>query len=972
MNRIRGLATLRIDSARSVPFRYRNESMRGVSGDTIATALFAGGVRIFSRSLKYHRPRGLYSLDGVCANTMMSVDGVPNLMTETVPLAPGMVVEDQNVRGSAQRDRLGFLDRLDWAMPAGFYYEVMHKPSVVWPLAARAIRTMAGVGVIEPGHETRGRFEKLFLNIEVCVVGGGPAGMRAALAAARTGVRVVLLERRPWLGGFFDHRPRPLDDGTPSCQRGRGLAAEVEAEPNIRLFLQTSLIGVSGDRLLSGFQVGNASQPFEERYVEVRAGSLVVATGCVERPLLFENNERPGVMQVGCAHRLAHTYGLRPGRWAVFSVGDDLGLECAADLADRGVDVALVADARPDGHDPALVGRLEAHGCKLRPGWVATEAKGRKAVQGVELRSIAGSDSASESCDLLVAGAGTSPLTAPVTMAGGRLAFDDHTGCFLPDLLPARLHVAGRVTGLVDPAAIEASGRVAGLAAATDCGADVATDLRESTGALASLPGPARGCALVAAPGPGRKAFICFDEDATVKNVRQSIDRGLDVPEHIKRFASVGTGPGQNGIAGHNLPLVVADQRGLARGAVGATTARAPMVPISMATLAGPNHDMCKRTPLHETHDRPGTIFRRTGVWQRARYLSADRTCRAEIANVRTNVGMLDGSTLGKFRLWGPDALDALQRVYVSDMSKLKQGRVKYSAMCNDDGCVVDDGVVVKRDENEYYLTSSSGRSGRTIEWFRYHTRYDDWDFKLVNLTDAMGVINLAGPNAREVLEAVTDADVSGEAFRFSRYREISLANTIPVRVMRLGFVGELSFELHVPASYTRSAWDLIAEAGADFGIRSFGIEAQNVMRMEKGHIIIGSETEQRTTLHDVGLGFLWCRTKPEAKTVGAVALRQTENQPDRLKLVGFEMHDPGRTTRDGSIVVDERIRGWVCIARFSHALGKSVGLALVDEPLAAEGTPLQIFEDGCGGKLARAHVVPMPFYDPKGQRMRM
>ena len=235
-----------------------------------------------------------------------------------------------------------------------------------------------------------------------------------------------------------------------------------------------------------------------------------------------------------------------------------------------------------------------------------------------------------------------------------------------------------------------------------------------------------------------------------------------------------------------------------------------------------------------------------------------------------------------------------------------------------------------------------------------------------------MGVINLAGPNARKVLEAVTDADVAGGAFCFSRYREISLADTIPARVMRLGFVGELSFELHLPASYTQSAWDLIAKAGADFGIRSFGIEAQNVMRMEKGHIIIGSETEQRTTLHDVGLGFLWCRSKPEAKTVGAVALRQTESQPNRLKLVGFEMQNPRRTTSDGSIVVDEKIRGWVCIARFSHALGKSVGMALVDEPLAAEGTLLQIFEDGCGGKLARAHVVPMPFYDPEGQRMRM
>ncbi len=971
MTRISGLPTLRVDPSRPIPFRYRGAAMRGVGGDTVATALFANGVRIFSRSVKYHRPRGLYGLDGICANTMMAVDGVPNQMAETVPLAPGTAVEAQNVKGAPERDLLGFLDRLGWAMPAGFYYRIMHKPAAAWPLAAEAVRKIAGIGVIEPEARTRGRFDKIFLNAEVCVVGGGPAGMHAALAAARRGLRVVLLERRPWLGGLFDHRTQSRGDGTPLCERARQLGAEVEAEPNIRLLLRTSLVGVYNDRLLTAFQVGNESQAFAERYVEIRAGSVVFAAGCIERPLLFDHNERPGVMQVGCAHRLAHTWGLRPGRRAVFSVGDDLGLECAADLAGLGVEVACVADARPSGHDPVLVGRLEEHGMTFRPGWVAVKAKGRKGVRGAVLSSIDGTGSVAVSCDLLVAGAGPSPLTAPVTMAGGRLCFDRHTGCFLAESLPARLHVAGRMTGLADPAAIEASGRAAGLAAAAECGADVAAGLRESAEELASLPGPTPGCSWVAARGTGRKAFVCFDEDATVKNVRQALSQGFDVPELIKRFASVSTGPGQGGIPGHNLPLVVAELRGEPPETVRPTTARAPMVPVAMATLAGPNHDMCKRTPLDDTQDKPGALFRRMGVWQRVRYFSQDRTCREEIANVRNNVGMLDGSTLGKFRLWGPNALDALQRLYVSDLARLKDGRVKYSAMCNDDGCVVDDGVVVKRGENEYYLTTSSGRAGKTIEWFRYHTRYDDWDFKLVNLTDAMGVINLAGPKARQVLEAVTDADVSNRAFPFSRYRELAVAGSIPVRALRLGFVGELSFELHVPSSYIQSVWDLLAEAGAGLGIRSFGVEAQNVMRMEKGHLIIGAETEQRTTLHDVGLGFLWCRTKPEAKTVGAVALRRTEKQPDRLKLVGFQMDDPGQTPRDGSIVVDERIRGWVCICRFSHALGQSIGMALVDEPLAAVGTALAIFEDDCGGELASARVVSMPFYDPKGRRMR-
>jgi len=947
------LATLRIDASRKLSFTYRGRTLEGVHGDTIATALYANGVRVFSRSLKYHRPRGLYSLDGESANTLMSVDGVPNVLAETTPLRGGMKVEPQNVVGSPERDALGFLDRLDGFMPAGFYYRTMHKPAALWPPAAGVVRRMAGVGKLDPGFRAAGRYEETYLNAEVCVVGGGPAGMQAALAAARQGLRVVLLERRPWLGGFFEYR-------APLHERARRLAAEVAEAGNVRSFCSTALIGLYNDHLVTAFQAGTDTDPFEERYVEIRAASVVVATGAIERPLLFENNERPGVMQVGCAQRLARTYGLLPGKTAVLSVAHDLGLECAADLAELGLDVACVADVREEGQDESLVRALAGRGIPLLRGWVAAEAKGRRAVDGVVLRSLSETASKEVACDVLVASAGVTPLAGPVTMAGGKLAYDAHTGAYLAAELPPGLHVAGRLTGLHDPAAIEASGRHAGLRAAE-------AKLEEPR----SLPGPARGSTLVMAPVEGRKAFVCFDEDTTVKNVRQAVEQGFDRPELVKRFAAVGTGPGQGGIPGHNLPLLLAELLGEPVTALRPTTARSPAVAVGLAALAGSRHDMCKRTPLHDSQKASGAVMRRIGPWQRARYFSADTTCRAEVENVRTNVGLLDASTLGKFRLWGPDAVKALQRVYVSDMSKLKPGRVKYSAMCNDDGCVVDDGIVVRRGEDEYYLTTTTGRAGETVQWFRYHTRYDGWDYKMVNLTDAYGAVNVAGPNARKVLEKVTDADVSNAAFPFGTYREFVLG-TIPVRAMRLGFVGEPSFELHVPASFTQAAWDLLAEAGAEHGVKSFGVEAQNVLRMEKGHLIVGSETEQRTTLHDVGLGFLWSRKKPEMKTVGAVALRQTEDQPDRLKLVGFRMDVPGETPRDGSIVVDEKIRGYVSIARYSSTLGQSVGLALVDAPLAEEGTALKIYEDGCKGKLKRARVVSLPFYDPAGERMRM
>lgn len=972
MKRLEKLPTLRIDPAKRISFSFNQKSYEGFGGDSLATALFAGGVRIFGRSLKYHRPRGLYSLDGESSNTMVSLDGIPNVVSEVTQLKSGMAAKPQNVKGSAENDLMGFMDKMSWAMPAGFYYRSMHKPAKAWPMAIKQIRKAAGLGVLSPDFRMRGTYEEIYPTADVLVLGGGPAGMCAALAAAGEGLRVILIEKRPWLGGFFDYRTTDYDAGTPLYQRARDLAEKVAAADNIRVFTHTATIGAYNNNLITAFQVGSAEDHFDERYIEIRAKSVVVATGCIERPLLFENNERPGVMQAGCAQRLARTYGLLPGETAVFSVGHDLGLEAAVDLHDLGLKISCVADIREDGQSPELVAALVERKIPLLRGWVASDTEGKKQVQKVILSSITGMQKRDFECDLLVASAGMTPVSGPITMAQGKLEFDHHTGFFLPVALPAGMHVAGRVIGLADPKAIEVSGRRAGLAAAVDCGADADAAHEQAKQDAGALPGPERGCKLVTAPVKGAKTFICFDEDTTVKNIRQAIKDGFDVTELIKRYTAAGTGPGQSGIPGHNLPLFVAQYHADPEITARPTTVRAPLTPVYLATMAGSNHDMCKRTPMHESQKGDGGVFRRIGVWRRARYFSEDFSCQAEIENVRNNVGMLDASTLGKFRIWGPDALKALQRVYVSDMSKMIDDKIKYSAMCNEDGCIVDDGVVVRCAENDYYLTTSTGRAGQTVEWLRYHTRYDGWDFNMVNLTDSLGVINLAGPNARKVFEKITDADLSNKAFTYAGYRELKVLDEIPVRTMRLGFVGELSYELHVPSSYMQAVWEALKAAGQEFGIRNFGLEAQNVLRMEKGHLIIGSESEQRTTLHDVGLGFLWSRNKPEAKTVGAVALERTLNQKDRLKLVGIRMEQPDQTPKDGSIVVDSKIRGYVCVARNSFSVKASVGMALVDAPLAEKGTRLEIFEDGAGDRRLIARVVPMPFYDPEGNRMKM
>lgn len=971
MNRLDKLPTLRIDTHETRSLKYRGKSYQGFAGDTVATALYANGIRVFARSLKYHRPRGLYSLDGESSNTCMEVDGVPNVRTENTLLKNGMVVKAQNVKGSADYDVMAFMDKLDWMMPAGFYYKTLHKPAAVWPAAMKAIRKAAGVGTISAEYKVKGCYDEIFLTAEVCVIGGGAAGMMAALAAAESGVRVILLESRPFLGGNWDYRTRVYKEGKALFTRSRELAGQVENTHNIRVFKHASMVGAYNNNLITAFQVGKSSDAFTERYIEIRAKSVVVATGCIERPLIFENNERPGVMQVACAHRLARSYGLLPGKEAVFSVGHDLGLEAALDLFDLGIKIPCVADIREDGHDADLLKELARRNVPVLKGWVAAKAHGCKQVSRVTLATLDGTVKRQMPCDLLVASAGHTPVNGPLILAQGKMAYDDHSGYFLPKKLPDKMFSAGWMTGCSHPQAIEASGRLAGLKALASIGAGDGIAVSNAEKAAATMPGPVRGCKLVTAPVKGRKSFICFDEDTTIKNIKQAIDMGFDVPELIKRFTSAGTGPGQGGIPGHNLPLFVSKYTASVAKPM-PTTVRPPLVPTLLATYAGAHHHMFKRTPLHASQKKEGGIFRNIGVWQRARYFSKDFDCKDEILNVRNNVGMLDSSSLGKFRIFGPDALNALQRLYVSDMSTIKEGRIKYSAMCNDDGCVMDDGVVVKLGDNDYYITTSSGRAGNTVEWFRFHTRYDGWEYHMVNLTDAMGVINISGPNARKVLTKVVDTDVSNEAFPFAGYREFTIKNTIPVRAMRLGFVGELSFELHVPSSYMQSVWDMLMAAGAEFNIQNFGLEAQNVLRMEKGHIILGQESEQRTNLLDLGLGFLWDRKKTTAKTVGAVALRQAENDPGRLKLVGIRMQDDTRAPRDGALIVDTRVRGYVATARKSFSTHEAVGMALVESQLSKPGSTLEIYEDECNEKRLHARVVPMPFYDPDGQRMKM
>ena len=795
--------TCRVDFSRPLDFAFLGRGVRGFAGDTVASALFAAGVRTFGRSLKYHRPRGLYSIEGESSNTFMAIDGVPNECAETTRLRAEMSVRAQNVRGDPRTDLFGLIDPFDRLMPAGFYYRLFHRPYRLWPLFQNALRRMAGTGVLDPRRDSSpgGPRSERYMNAEVAIVGGGAAGMSAALAAAESGLRVCLFERRPWLGGHLAWRAREFE-GEPLHRRAEALAARLRAAENVKVFTSSPVTGVWGENLVTGFTIGSDDDPFQERHWECRAKTVVVAAGCMDRPLVFNHNDRPGVMQAGAAWRLARTYAVRPGRAAVFSVGDDLSLEAALDLAGLGVEVRGVADARAAGRqDPALVAALERRGIPVLPGWAASRAIGRRRVKACELRPLNGDGASRFECDLLVANAGTQPRIGVLATAKARLAY-----CTRTQHPPARRTAARRVRGRQHdrspgPEVDRGFGHAGRPSGGGPCGrsgrgSPPRPRRRSGRSARRSRRPPHRNHP----PRPGRR--MRGSPRAGHRPRRKGVrgprrGRHLQERQGMRRAGlrrararqalwrirpGAGAVPGGRAEPGHDHGRAEGrpDRDGHPHHGEAAACAAQP----GHARRAG-----TRRAQAHAPARRAGRTGRRLpprGPLSRARYFSDDPACRAEILNVRNNVGILDSSPLGKFRIHGPDALKALQRVYVSDMRKARPGRCKYSAMCNDMGHLVDDGVVVKEGDNDYYFTTSSGRAGVNVEWFRFHTRHDDWNYNLVNLTDVLGSLNIAGPNARKVLERVTAADVSNEALPYMACRRIVVGDGVEARCLRL------------------------------------------------------------------------------------------------------------------------------------------------------------------------------------------
>jgi sarcosine oxidase subunit alpha len=939
----------RIERGKPVSFTFDGKRVEAYEGDTIGSALYAAGRRTFSRSFKYHRRRGLMCVAGQCPNCICSVDGAPGARACVEPVSEGMTVEHVNALPSLELDAMRATDIVGGPFtPPGFYYKTFIRPRRFWPLYEKLLRNAAGLGKLrheQPEREWRTEYRRR--HADVLVVGGGIAGLQAAIAAAELGADTVLADEGPEPGGQQLIEPGGLDVAE-LVRRARAAGVEI--------LTRASALGYF-DGLVPVWQ--------QDTLHQVRAARHVFATGTIEQPLVFAGNDLPGVMLAGGARRLAALYAVKPGRRAVIATTADRGLRAAGALREAGVEIVAVADLRPGSSD--AVDELRRSGIPVFTGHTVIEAKGRKTVSEAVIAPVNGGDEHRFECDLVVVSGGAIPASSLLLQAGGQSAYDPVRGHFAVTELPPAVYGAGELTGADGDEAAAISGELAGREAADALGHGTEESSRRITEIGAQLSGAAGPDVAVPPPvsGAGRgKCFACLCEDVTSKDVHLSIEEGYDSIELSKRYTTVTMGPCQGRMC--QLPAVrlMSQETGQSLGDVGTTTARPPWVSVPMGILGGRPVEPAKRSSIHPRHRALGATVRWAGDWRRA-YDYGDPE--GEALAVNQAAGLIDVSTLGKLLVRGPDAGDFLDRLYPNRFSNLKPGRIRYGVISSDAGRIVDDGTICRIDDESFYVTTTSSGAGAVEEWFSWWLA--DWghDVHLTDLTQGLSAVNLAGPRAREIMAAVTDLDCSNEAFPYLDGQQGVVAG-VECLILRIGFVGEVGYEIHFPAAYGEHVWDALLSAGEPFGLRPFGLEPQRILRLQKMHILVGQDTDSESTPFGAAMSWI-VKLDKEQDFIGKWALEHYAELPPAAALVGFTLSN-GAVPTEGAVVIDEAgaPAGQVTSARHSPVLGRTIGMAWVPEALAHDGARITISDEG---RRLDAEIQTRPFYDPEGEVLR-
>jgi sarcosine oxidase, subunit alpha len=967
----------RIDRARPIDFSFDGVPMAGFAGDTLASALLANGVSTVARSFKYHRRRGIHAAGIEEPNAIVTVgEGprvTPNLRATQVPLYQGLVARSVNRWPSLDFDAGALAGAFARFLPAGFYYKTFMRPD--WHLFEPAIRRAAGLGVA-PDLDDPDRYEKLSAHCDVLVVGSGPAGLAATRAAAASGARVILAEHDGELGGRLLSDAAAID-GRPALDWVRALSSDLADAADLRILRRTTVFGYYDHNMLGAYEQiaapGAATHNGAPagRLWRIRARRVVLATGAFERPLVFGANDLPGVMLASAVRDYLARWAVAPGTRAVIATNNDDAYRTALALHDAGVAVACLCDVR-DGIDNALSRAVRACGIEIAGGTVVRRALGGRAVAGVELQRRGGGTRRVEA-DLLAVSGGWNPAVHLFCQSGGRLRFDETRAAFVPGASVQAERSVGAAAGTFALDAALARGTAAGAWAADADHARVAVPATAPQGESALQP-------LWEIPGGG-KAWVDLLSDVTADDIRLAARENYVSVEHLKRYTTLGMATDQGKTSNVNGLAILAAATGREIPAVGTTRFRPPFEPVPIGAMAGRERGDFYRPraflPMHAWHAAHGALFEDFGGWQRpAAYPRGgedlEQAARREAAHVRDAVGIFDGSPLGKIVVEGPDAATFLDRIYVGTMSTLPVGRLRYGLMLTEHGVVTDDGVCARLGPQRFLVGTTSAAASRIAatfdEWLQ-----GEWPGLRVfttNLTHQWGVITLTGPRARAVLAAAgTDIDLSRETFAHMHWREGQVAG-VKARVMRVSFTGELSYEINVPARRAAALWARIVEVGAAHDLMPFGIEALMTLRIEKGYLHIGSDTDGTTLPDDLGMGGAMARKASDF--IGRRSLARADAlRADRHQLVGILPEDGATPLLAGAHVVNATSAGgsdgYVTSACWSPTLQRWIGLGMVRRGRARKGETVTLVDEG---RRRAARLVAPCFVDAAGARL--
>jgi len=984
----------RIDRTLRVSFKFDGRSYLGFAGDTLASALLANGVHLVGRSFKYHRPRGFLAAGSEEPNGLVTVTRdaarvTPNLRATQVELYDGLIAESQNRWPSLQRDFGRINDLLSAFFPAGFYYKTFMWPRKAWKsLYEPLIRRAAGLGRA-PVHADPDRYAQRFAHCDVLIVGAGPAGIAAALSAAESGARVILCDETNEFGGSLLTDTSAVIDGqaTPAwVQRG---VASLAQNSRVTLLARTTafgyfphnLIGLN-QRLVDHLTSAPVNQP-RERLWQVRARAVVLATGAIERPLVFPGNDRPGILLAGAAHTYLNRYGVCVGTRVVLVTSGDEAYQAALDLHAAGVVIAAIADLRSEVSGP-LPDAARRAGLDVRPGSTILDTEGELRVSGITLARVqSGQVQAAQNirCDAVLMSGGYTPSVHLFSQSRGKLQWNDDLQSFVPGSSAESEQSAGACRGIYGLADVLADGARAGAASAPEPHPaqqrfNVDTVNRRSSAYLGALP--------QANPPSREKSFVDWQHDVTTRDLGLATREGFQSIEHVKRYTTTGMATDQGKTSGLNAMAIVAQNLKIAIPRVGLTTFRMPYTAVSFGSFAGISRgdlfDPVRTTPIHPWAQAKAAVFENVGLWKRARYFPRDgedmhaavaRECRA----VRSACGIFDASTLGKIEVVGPDAAEFMNRLYINNWSNLGVGRSRYGILLREDGFIYDDGVVARIGADRFHVTTTTGGAPRVLALMEDYrqTEWPELNVWLTSTTEQWAVIAVQGPKSRQVLETLVEGlDISAAAWPHMSVGRGRICG-VPMLLFRVSFTGELGFEINVPADFGLSVWDAVHAAGQAHGITEYGTETMHVLRAEKGYIIVGQDTDGTVTPDDAGLS--WAIGKGKADFVGKRSLeRASMKSAGRKQLVGLRAKDPRVTLEEGAQVAAKsgqkppmELIGHVTSSYASSVLGYSIALALIEGGHARLAQTLYV--PMLNGDL-EVEVTSPVFYDPAGARI--